>query len=148
MKPQFFIDLLNILKEYNNKDFDKSDMEKIFSTWVKNGVISLDDLMHLTDKPFYEFYSDVCAVPRNITVKTDNKYEVAEVEVDYIDRFKKSDSMQKKTLALLCERSTMWVHLNKENFKNDRNGVNLISFLSWLKGHDYRSYLIFQKNYK
>lgn len=145
MKPQFFIDLLNILKEYDNKEFDKSDMEKIFSEWIKNGHVSKDDLIHLTGKPFYGFYCDIMGVSRNLTIEA---VAVKLVEADYMDNFKKSDTMQKKVLASLCERSSMWVHLNKENFKNDRNGVNLISFLSWLRGHDYKSYLAFQKNYK
>lgn len=145
MKPQFFIDFFKILREYEKGEFDKSHIQKIFNEWVKNGVIDSNVLKHLSDDVLSNFYSDVAGVARNLSVKAP---VLVEVEKDYIENFRTSDTMEKKTLAWLCERSEMWVHIQKANFKNDRNGVNLISFLSWLKVYDYKTYLIFQKNYK
>lgn len=145
MKPQFFIDFFKILREYQKGEFDKSHIQKIFNEWVKNGVIDKTKLQYLSDDVLSNFYSDVAGVARNLSVKV---APIKEIEVDYMDRFRSTDTMEKKTLAGLCKRSEMWIHIQKTNFKNDRNGVNIISFLSWLKGYDYKSYLAFQENYK
>lgn len=146
MKSQFFMDLIYTLREYKEGKFTKNDIMKLYQEWIDKGIISEKELIDLTGDNLYQFYSDVMSVTRNLrSVKVD-KEEVT-MSIDYIDTFE-GDVMSKKTLASLTERSEQWVNIHKGKFVNNKQGVDVVSFLRWLKVYDFVSFGNFKKNYK
>ncbi len=147
MRPQFFIDLLNVLREYKEEEFTKTDITKVFQQFVDNGHVDSKELIELTGKPFYSFYADVMGVVRNLNEKKVEE-EVVKVKQDFVDTFSGGATMPKKQCAELCGRSEPWLYTVKDNFEQSRKGVVVVSFLRWLKVYDFNAYNLFKTNYE
>ena len=140
------MDLLQVLREYEAGEFKKEDIMEIYQRWVKNGDVDQKELIHLTNKPFYGLYADVMGVVRNLSIKKVS--EVAIPATDFIESFDELATMQKKQLAELSGKSEPWIFTVKDNFVQNRKGVNIKSYLKWLKNYDHNAYSKFKENYK
>ena len=150
MKPALLHDLIYLLRDYRDKKITKDDFYLYYTKWIKNGLLTEEELTSLIPV-FYEFYSDLSGVFRTLpNYKKEAKEEDLEEFplLDYIEQFDVNATMPKKQIAELSGLSEAWIHKRKDNFEHSRIGVNIVSYLKWLKENNFNAYQEFKRNYK
>jgi hypothetical protein len=152
---QFFFELIQVLRDYQKGEFEKSDILKTYKFWIERNQFSLEELTTLTEDNFREFYSDLSGAIRSLKFELSEEMEEDRLAAPishpasdkFLDTFTDDTLMGKKRLAELCGKSEPWIHQHKDKFKQTRGGVHLRSFLEWLKPYNIHYYRTFQKSF-